>query len=99
MDGRGIPHLPKPGRYGAPVIRYGPGREKLRLAHLQGILFERKVHRRSLGFDGMTKVLGAGIVAPSKPHGTLHGVPGQAGQAKYGLNGAPKAFVAVSFLS
>ena len=25
---RGIPHLPKPGRYGAPVIRYGPGREK-----------------------------------------------------------------------
>jgi len=28
----GIPHLPKPGRYGAPVIRYGPGREKLRLA-------------------------------------------------------------------
>src|SRR5450432_2634565 len=25
---RGIPHLPKPGRYGAPVIRYGTGREK-----------------------------------------------------------------------
>src|ERR1700760_489991 len=23
---RGIPHLPKPGRYGAPVISYGPGR-------------------------------------------------------------------------
>jgi hypothetical protein len=28
----GIPHLPKPGRYGAPVISYGPSREKLRLA-------------------------------------------------------------------
>ena len=28
----GIPHLPKPGRYGAPVICYGPGREKFRLA-------------------------------------------------------------------
>src|SRR5579859_534886 len=28
---RGIPHLPKPGRCGAPVIRYGPGREKYRL--------------------------------------------------------------------
>jgi hypothetical protein len=28
----GIPHLPKPGRYGAPVISYGPGRENLRLA-------------------------------------------------------------------
>jgi hypothetical protein len=28
----GIPHLPKPGRYGAPVIRYGTGREKFRLA-------------------------------------------------------------------
>ena len=27
----GIPHLPKPGRYGVPVICYGPGREKLRL--------------------------------------------------------------------
>ena len=25
---RGIPHLPKPGRYGAPVIRYGTGGEK-----------------------------------------------------------------------
>jgi uncharacterized protein YdeI (YjbR/CyaY-like superfamily) len=23
VDSRGIPHLPKPGRYGAPVIRYG----------------------------------------------------------------------------
>jgi hypothetical protein len=27
-DVRGIPHLPKPGRYGAPVIRYGTGGEK-----------------------------------------------------------------------
>jgi hypothetical protein len=25
----------------------------------------------------------------SSPHGTLHGVPGQAGQAKDGLNGPP----------
>ena len=25
---RGIPHLPKPGRYGAPVIRYRTVREK-----------------------------------------------------------------------
>jgi hypothetical protein len=33
VESGGIPHLPKPGRYGAPVIRYAPGREKFRLEH------------------------------------------------------------------
>ncbi len=32
--------------------------------------------------------------SPLKPHGTLHGRPGQAGQAPYGLNGPPTGFVA-----
>jgi hypothetical protein len=34
---RGIPHLPKPGRYGAPVIRYGTGREKCGLVNIEGM--------------------------------------------------------------
>jgi hypothetical protein len=31
-------------------------------------------------------------LVPLKPHGTLHGRPGQAGQATEGLNGAPNIF-------
>src|SRR5579859_3701248 len=40
---RGIPHLPKPGRYGPPVIRYGPGREKCDTSSALGLLLHAEI--------------------------------------------------------